>query len=607
MRKTTAPRRMKPLRCALVQLAARMFSLRLPPSPPRRRPPDLLYAADDKLPIGPLLILGGQHATTAMAFITYVLAAAKTAGLDREGTQSMVAMTLIGMAICTALQAWGGRFGSGTLLVHMPNPFMITFVSAMVAAHGPGAMAVIALVYGVVALAVGPLMTRMRPVFPPAVVGTVISMGGIALVESAMRHTLGLDHEWRINVDSVTISGATLGIIIVFSVWGAKRLRLLSLLAGIVGGILVAAVLGRLEGLDGLRNLPIVALPALHAPVFNIDVAMVIVIGLIAILTQLDNLGSVTMLDKMDDADWKRANMKAASGGIKANGIGDLISGMLGGFPTCTCSSNIALAHATRSTARRIGLMTAVIFTLVAFFPKLTLALTLIPEPVLGAVELYAACFLIVSGFELIASRAMDSRGIFTVGLAICIGLSIMLMPKMTQDVPASWRFLVGSGFVMAGLVVIALNLLFRLGTSQRATHAINTEDLHNDIINFVESQGAAWGVRRKIVQRAAMAALEAAEAIHGSGVRKLQSIRGSFDEFNLDLELVHTGLPLNLGGSTSQPDKLTEDLLDADEATMQAALDKVSGMLLMHLADRVQATAGAESGQSVLKLHFEH
>ncbi|MPM94909.1 hypothetical protein SDC9_142058 [bioreactor metagenome] len=226
----------------------------------------------------------------------------------------------------------------------------------------------------------------------------------------------------------------------------------------------------------------------------------------------------------------------------------------------------------------------------------------------LGAVELYAACFLIVSGFELIASRAMDSRGIFTVGLAICIGLSIMLMPQMAQDAPASWRFLVGSGFVMAGLVVIALNLLFRLGTAQRAEQPLDKADLHNTIINFVESQGAAWGVRRKVVQRAAMAALEAAEAIQGSGARTLQCIRGSFDEFNLDLELVHSGTPLQFGTKASATPSTahTSDLLDGDEAALLAALDNVSGVLLQHLADRVQ-TAPAGADASVLKLHFEH
>ena len=586
-----------------------MFNLRLPASPPRRRPPDLVYAADEKVPTGPLLILGFQHATTAMAFITYVLAAAKIAGLDRYGMQSMVTMTLLGMALCTALQAWGGRWGSGTLLVHMPNPFTITFVSAMVAAHGPGAMAVIALVYGVIALAVGPLVTRMRPLFPPAVVGTVICMGGMALVESATRHTLGLDTQWQIRPSSVAIAATTLICIMVLSIWGGKRLRLLGLLIGIVAGIVMAALLGRLEGLEALQTVPVLALPTVHAPVFQIDFAMVVAIGLIAILTQLDNLGSVTMLDKMDDADWKRANMKAVGGGIRANGIGDLLAGLLGGFPTCTCSTNIALAHATRSTARRIGLVTAAILALVAFLPQVTLALTLIPEPVLGAVELYAACFLIVSGFELIASRAMDSRGIFTVGLAICTGLAIMLMPQMTHSVSPSWRFLVGSGFVMAGLVVIVLNLLFRLGTSQRAEQALHADNLHNDIINFVETQGAAWGVRRKVVQRAAMAALEAAEAIQGNNQRKLTSIRGSFDEFNLDIELQHRGAPLNMGAAAAGGAPVQHDasLLDADDEAFQRALDNVSSSLLKHLADRVQSAPLPGGDASTLKLHFEH
>ena len=119
MRGGVVSRRIGCFRCAFAPSSVtRMFQLRLPPSPVRRRPPDLVFAADDKVPLGSLLILGGQHATTAMAFITYVLAAAKTAGLDRYGMQSMVAMTLIGMAICTALQAWGGRFGSGRSAGH---------------------------------------------------------------------------------------------------------------------------------------------------------------------------------------------------------------------------------------------------------------------------------------------------------------------------------------------------------------------------------------------------------------------------------------------------------------------------------------------------------
>lgn len=579
--------------------------LRLPALAVRRRPPDLVYAADERPSAGALLVLGAQHAATAMAFVTYVLVAARTAGLDRWGTQSMVAMTLLGMALCTALQAWGGRWGSGALLVHMPNPFMIAFVSALVAAHGPGGMATAALVYGVVTLVMAPLVRHMRALFPPPVVGVVICMGGMALVSSSVRHALGVDGQWHVDGGSALVSGITLGCIVVLSVWG-RRLRLMALLVAIAAGVAVAAMLGQLEGLQVLQDVPLVALPLVAAPVLGLDAGMMVAVALVAVLTQLDMLGSVIMLDKMDDADWKRANMQAVGSGIKANGIGDLLMGMLGGFPTCVSSANIALVYATRSTARVIGFMTALLLALVAFLPQLTMALTLIPEPVLGAVGLYAAGFLMVSGMELIASRAMDSRGIFAVGLSLSAGLTLMQMPQLAQHLPPGLHFLLGDGFVVAGILVIVLNLLFRIGTSQRAAQSLQSASptLHADITGLVETWGAAWGARRNVVQRAAIAALEAAEAVAAQG-RQLTGMRGSFDEFNLDLEMLHTGAPLALSSGPAAP--ASAALLDGDDSAIDAALANVSGQLLRHLADRVSTADNVGTGEAMLRLHFEH
>ncbi len=591
-----------------------MGFFRFAPSPARRRPADWLFGSDDRVPGAALWLLAAQHAATAMAFITYVLATAQIAGLDRQGTQSMVAMTLLGMALCTGLQAWGGRLGSGLLLVHMPNPFVITVVAALVVAHGPGGMAVATLIYGATALLVGPLVQRMRALFPPAVAGTVVCMGGLGLVEPAMRHALGVDAQWAINPVSVVIASATLGCIVLLSVWGGRRTRLLGLLAGIVIGVVVAAATGELRGLDTLGSAPVLALPHWYAPVWQIDPALVVALVLVSVLTQLDMLGSVVIMDKMEDADWKRANMQAVGGGIRANGVGDMAAALLGAFPSCVCSANIALAHATRSTARAIGLATALLLALVAFLPQATLALTLIPAPVLGAVELYAAGFLIVSGIELIASRAMDSRGIFTVGLSISAGLTVMLMPELVKTAPQGLQFLLGSSLVVAGLLVVALNMLFRLGTAQRSEQALDAASarLPQDITDFVERQGAAWGARRAVVQRAAQAALEGAEAIAGAGARSLVGVRGSFDEFNLDIELLHRGAPLQWGAAAAPSPALSlEALLEGDgdegDAALDAALRQVSGVLLRHLADRIGTTAGTGTAPSALCLHFDH
>lgn len=586
----------------------------LPARPaPHRRVPDLAYAANERPPVSALWVLALQHAATAMAFIAYVLVTARLAGLSRADTQTMVALTLLAMALTTAMQAWGGRWGAGVLVVNIPSAMMITLAASLLGAYGLGAMAPAALVHGLVSLAMVPLVRRTRPLFPPPVVGTVICMAGVALVAGSIQRALGLTPgQWSVDAASAAVAGVTLAGIVGLSVWG-RRLRLMALLLAMAAGVAVAALLGRLEGTQALSDAALLALPELAAPRWHLQGDVLLAVALVAILSQLDTLGSVIMLDKMEDADWRRADMAAIGRGIQANGVGNLLMGLLGALPTSTSSANIALAYATRSTARAIGLAVAALLALAAFLPKLTLALTLVPEPVLGAVGLYAAGYLMVSGMQLTVSRAIDSRVLFAVGLSLSAGLAVMQMPQLAQQAPEGLRFLLGNGFVVAGVLVIALNLLFRLGVAQRARQTLHApaEELHGEITNFVETRGAAWGARRDVVQRAAMAALEAAEAIlaspapAGTDARRLSAIRGQFDEFNLDIELLHSGAPLRLGGGQAQlPDPAA--LLDgADDSAIDAALAPLSGQLLHYLADRV--STGASAGQSFVRLHFEH
>ncbi len=108
------------------------------------------------------------------------------------------------------------------------------------------------------------------------------------------------------------------------------------------------------------------------------------------------------------------------------------------------------------------------------------------------------------------------------------------------------------------------------------------------------------------MVRRAALAALEAAEFIVASGEgRRPTAIQGRFDEFNLDIELIHSGPPLVLGGAQHAPAPDIHALLDADDAAIDAAMAGVSSVLVQRLADRVRS--GTRDGSSFLLLHFDH
>ena len=557
-----------------------------------------------------MLTLGFQHAVMALALTAYALALAKGANLDVESTRALLAVTIITMAIGTFLQAWGGRTGSGSLMIHMPSPFILPLAVPVLQAVGPGGLVPITLVSAVTTLIVAPLAQKLRGLFPPIVAGLVVLIGGLSLIREAFEHSMGLNEEMQIDPGSIVIAGVTLAIIMGFSVWGTRRLRLFALLAGIVGGVVAAALLGRLTGGAELMATPVFAVPHLIVPAFDVPIGALIGIAFVGLLVQIDSIGSFILIDKMDDADWRRADMRQASRGVLGAGITDFIGGLLGSTPTATSSANIGLTHASGSTTRYAGLAAAALLLLVAFLPQATLLLTLIPTPVIGAIELYAAAFLIASGVDLLASREMDPRGIFIVGLSTVGGVGVLLMPGLAEHAAPSIRHLVGSGFIVTGVLAILLNLLFRLGIGRSERIDLDRGEgsppLQIQITDFIEAQGGAWAARRDVVRRAALAAVEAAEAIEGAGDgRKVIGIGGDFDELNFNIDLTHLGPPLPVGGVG--PADLAA-LLDAeDDAAIDAAMQAVSGTLVTRLADRIKAGKGDAPGTSVLHLHFDH
>src|SRR5690606_3602035 len=162
-------------------------------------------------------------------------------------------------------------------------------------------------------------------------------------------------------------------------------------LAGMVAGIALAAVFGKLQGGAILLETPLFGLPTLASPRFDIPIGVLVAVALLALMVQLDTFACTVLMQKMDDAGWKRASMRQVGGGIRANAMGNLLAAGLGGYPNATSSANLALCHISRSTSRWIGLTVAGLFLLLAFMPLASRALTLLPTAVIGAVELYAA------------------------------------------------------------------------------------------------------------------------------------------------------------------------------------------------------------------------
>ena len=133
-----------------------------------------------------------------------------------------------------------------------------------------------------------------------------------------------------------------------------------------------------------------------------------------------------------------------------------------------------------------------------AFFPKLAAVLAAMPAPVVGAILVYSACFIVLGGMQLLTSRMLDSRRIFAVGISLIFGMSVDMAPELYRHAPEVFRPLFSSSTALATILVVSLSLLFRLGIARRVSFEVVPGDAVEKINSMMEEQGAAWGMPGK-------------------------------------------------------------------------------------------------------------
>ena len=161
-------------------------------------------------------------------------------------------------------------------------------------------------------------------------------------------------------------------------------------------------------------------------------------------------------------------------------------------------------------------------------------------------------------------SRLLDARKTLVIGLALVFGLAVEVLPGLLDILPPAARVALGTSLVLGTLVGLGLNVLFRIGLRRTATMAVpagavNTEALEE----FMDANGAAWGARRDVIERAKFNLAQSIETIASSGVASgALEAEASFDEFNLDVRVSYDGLPLEL--PERRPSN--EEILASDE-----------------------------------------
>lgn len=499
-----------------------------------RRPSDIIYGVDDRPPLGISVMLGVQHVLIAMMSMAYPVLITLEAGGTRLQAVSVVAMSLIAMAVATAIQTLRqGPVGSGYLAPYITSAIYLGPGLLAARVGGLGLVFGMTILAGVVSLGLSQILRRFRKLFPPEVSGVVVLMVGISMVPVALTRLVGIGGADRVSEPREWLAGViTLATILLVTVL-AGRIRLYATAIGLAVGYVSAAALGLFEAglFSPVADLPVFGLPSPSFSSLTIEPMLAIPFIAAALASNIKDAGLLISAQKLNDSRWRRPNTASMSGGLVAGGIGNIAAGALGGVGLSVSAGSMGLAAATGATARVVGLTTAAIFLILAFLPKVSAVLALIPSPVMGAGLIYVACHLVSSGTELIASRMLDARRIYVIGLPLLAGVGIIAMPDMGAAFPAWAATVIESPLSTATILALLLNLILNVGVSSRATKNIALDaNLGDAVAAFVDRQGASWGARRDVIDRAAPAITDWLEELRGGATAADVSL--FFDDF---------------------------------------------------------------------------
>jgi xanthine permease XanP len=567
-----------------------------------KKPANLIYGLDESPSLATTALLGLQHILALSSAFVYPVILLQETGMLAAQAERMIHASMIVMGIATILQALRyGRIGSGYLCPEQVGPAYIPASILAVKTGGLPLLAGMTLVSGLFSAVLSRLMGRLRPFFPAEVTGTIVMMVGLALVPVAVSRFLGIEKS-RMVIDplSVSIAAVTFFVMVGVTVWGSSRLRLYGVLIGIGAGSLCAYASGLVtdEHLRRLEQASLLALPSFPGEGWSFSGALLVPFMVTALASSLKAVGDLTTCQKVNDAEWKRPDMKSISGGILADACGVMLSGGVGTMGQSTSSANVGLSIASGATSRRIGLACGAILMALAFVPKLAVLFAIMPSPVIGALLFFAASFMIVAGVQILSSRMMDARKTLVVGVSIILGLSVDMLPGIYHSVPAMLLPAFTSSLSVATLSAMFLNLLFRIGIAQRAKVQIDPQaDSSEEIFSFMEKQGGTWGARREVIDRAKSAMnefIEAARALELSTGKIDAEV--SFDEFNLDIDMRYDGELMEF--PSKRP---TEADLLGDER----AVAKLAGFLIRNYVDQVKSER--INGRCRVQFHLEH
>ncbi|MDK7186918.1 uracil-xanthine permease family protein [Facklamia hominis] len=382
---------------------------------------------------------------------------------------------ILGLSVSTALLA----SGVGTLIyitatkakvpVYLGSSF--AYITAMslameqmggdISAAQTGIM-MVGLVYVLVSLIISKTGTKwLNKILPPIVIGPMIMVIGLGLASSAVTNAgLVSGGDWR----NILVAVASLLISVFIQVYTKGFIRVIPFLIAIVGGYIIACLLGMVDFGPVIEaawiQLPDLSLP-FATPIenwqqyhfyFGPEAWAIIPIALVTISEHTGDhivLGEVCQRNFLEDPGLNRT--------LLGDGVATFVSAFIGGPANTTYGENTGVIALTRVASVNVIRNAALIAIALSFLGKFNALIGTIPPAVLGGMSILLYGVIASNGLKVLIQDRTDftqSRNLIIASAMLVIGLGGAVL-----DFGGSF---VLSGTALSALVGIALNLMLK-------------------------------------------------------------------------------------------------------------------------------------------------
>ena len=116
-----------------------------------------------------------------------------------------------------------------------------------------------------------------------------------------------------------------------------------------------------------------------------------------------------------------------------------------------------------------VGFAAGGLFICLGFLPKMAAFFSIMPPPVMGAILIFVTSFMVLAGFQIVLTSAVNTRKIFIIGMSFIFGLSVDMVPGLYASIPSWLQPVFGSSLTLATVMAIILNQILSIGNRSEA------------------------------------------------------------------------------------------------------------------------------------------